>query len=1208
MGKTTQPQKILILAANPIDTSKLRLDKEVAEIQAAHRQAKYREEIEIISEWAVGVDDLRSAVLYHKPNMIHFCGHGEGDDGLVLENENGQKQLVSSESLADLFKLFTNDVECVVLNACYTEVQAKAIHQHINCVVGMDEEIGDKAAIEFASGFYDALTNGKNYQDSFYFGCNAISLKSIPESQTPQIKIRDISKSLLNPDLIDRKSKNEDNENRNITIKKGNYFENVRGNVTIQKITEIYETINNLDKIPKPTGFPQNIPNSSTDKFVGRERNLELLHQQLQRNDEVVIAAVEGMGGVGKTELAIQYSLLHLQLQNYSGGICWLQAREQDIGLQVINFARTDLGLNPPDDLELPERVSWCWKRWHEGNTLIVLDDVTNYGDIKPYLPPQPSQFKVVITTRLKLDLAASLYLGVLQETDALELLTQLVGEEKVNKELEKAKELCQRLGNLPLALQLVGFYIKKRKISLTEILQRLEKKGLGHGSLVVKENDPTWTSDIKNGVAAAFKLSWEELSESAQELGCLLSLFALAPIPWSLVENTAVEQDSEESEDTIEELEDARIELESLHLVEGEHTYQFHQLIQEFFRNKQEKLAVAEQQKKTFVGEMLSIAQQIPNTPILSDIESVSDAIPHLKEVAENLITVVKDEDLYWAFVGIARFYQGQGLYALAEPWSHQCVSTLQARLGDEHPSVATSYNNLALLYFFQGRYTEAEPLYQKALELNIRVLGDEHPNIASSYNNLALLYFSQGRYTEAEVLYKKAISTMQPLLGEKYPDVATSYSNLATLYCRQGRYTEAEPLCKQALELNIRLLGEEHPDVATSYINLALLYFFQGRYTEAERLYKQALELNIRLLGEEHPNVATSYISLAELYCHQGRYTEAEPLCKQALELNIRLLGEEHPDVATSYNNLAGLYESQGRYTEAEPLYKKALELRQLLLGEEHPDVATSYNDLATLYFAQGWYTEAEPLYKKALELRQLLLGEEHPDVATSYNNLATLYFAQGWYTEAEPLYKKALEVRQRLLGEEHFYVAESYNNLAELYFSQRRYTEAETLYKQALELMQRLLGEEHPYVATIYSNLAGLYFSQGRYTEAEPLYEKALELRQRLLGEEHPSVATIYNNLATLYRHQRRYTEAETLYKKALELTQRLLGEEHPSVATSYSNLATLYCHQERYTEAETLYQKALAFCEQQLGIEHPNTITTRNNLEYLRNNMN
>lgn len=350
----------------------------------------------------------------------------------------------------------------------------------------------------------------------------------------------------------------------------------VGGDLTVGDITLIYNQYVNLELIPKPQGIPQNIISSSTDKFVGRERDLESLNQQLQRHNQVVITAVEGMGGVGKTELAIQYSLLELQRKNYPGGICWIRAREQDIGLQIVNFARTDLDLKPPDDLKPPARVRWCWKRWREGNTLIVFDDVKDYSDIKPYLPPQPSQFKVLITTRLKLDLPSSMYLAVLSEPDALELLSQLVSAEKVEQELETAKELCQRLGYLPLALQLVGRYVKKRRISLAEELRRLEEKGLGHPSMEVPENDPTWTIDIRRGVKAAFELSWDRLSKNARELGCLLSLFALAPIPWSLVED--IKHDL-----YIEELENARIELNDLHLVKDNEFCQLHQLIRNF-------------------------------------------------------------------------------------------------------------------------------------------------------------------------------------------------------------------------------------------------------------------------------------------------------------------------------------------------------------------------------------------------------------------------------------------------------------------------------------------------------------------------------------------------------------------------------------------------------------------------------------------------
>ncbi|MBV8885046.1 MAG: tetratricopeptide repeat protein [Chroococcidiopsidaceae cyanobacterium CP_BM_RX_35] len=450
-----------------------------------------------------------------------------------------------------------------------------------------------------------------------------------------------------------------------------------------------------------------------------------------------------------------------LKLHTYPGGICWLQAREQDIGLQIVNFAQTDLSLQPPDELELPERVRWCWTHWSEGKKLIVLDDVKNYRQIKPFLPPQPSEFKVLITTRLKLDLAGSLFLEVLDEIAALELLAQLIGEKKISQDLVNAKRLCQRLGYLPLALQLVGHYVNDRNISLNEMLQRLEKKGLGHSSLVVDENDPTWTLNIKRGVAAAFELSWEELSEYAKQLGCLLSLFALAPIPWSLVESAAPELDPET-------LEEARVKLEKLHLLKGEDTYQLHQLIREFLRNKQKNLAAADEQKSSFCEAMVEVAKEIPETPTVQETTTLTPTIPHLAEVAQDLTDAVSDENLIWVFTGLNRFYSGQGLYALAEPWCKQCESVVRSRLGKGHPHVASSYNNLALLYYTQGRYQEAEPLYQQALSIWQQSLGEIHPLVATSLNNLASLYELQGRYQEAEPLYQQALAIRKQSLGE--------------------------------------------------------------------------------------------------------------------------------------------------------------------------------------------------------------------------------------------------------------------------------------------------------------------------------------------------------------------------------------------------------------------------------------------------------
>ncbi|MCY7324101.1 MAG: CHAT domain-containing protein [Phormidesmis sp. CAN_BIN36] len=216
-------KRILILTANPKNTDKLRLDEEVREIQAVLDQARVRDRFEIVTRWAVRVDDLQAILLDQQPQVVHFSGHGAGTPGLALENEAGQMQLVSTKALAGLFQLFQADVECVFLNACYSEAQAEAIHQHIDCVVGMNQAVGDQAAINFARGFYRSLCAGKSYEESFEFGRNAIDLKGIPEASTPVLKHRkrlreNPSPILPTPEPKSQEERMPSHQNRSVSI------------------------------------------------------------------------------------------------------------------------------------------------------------------------------------------------------------------------------------------------------------------------------------------------------------------------------------------------------------------------------------------------------------------------------------------------------------------------------------------------------------------------------------------------------------------------------------------------------------------------------------------------------------------------------------------------------------------------------------------------------------------------------------------------------------------------------------------------------------------------------------------------------------------------------------------------------------------------------------------------------------------------------
>jgi hypothetical protein len=183
--------KILFLAANPKNTTRLRLDEELRDIKEGLRRAQQRDQFTLISHEAVRSRDIQRAMLDEMPQIVHFSGHGDGEAGLAFEDETGNAKLIDGNALADLFALFADPAEfpepltCVVLNGCYSEVQANAIADYVPYVIGMTQAIPDRAAIEFAVGFYDALGAGRSVPFAFKMGCNAIARTGQPAAEIP---------------------------------------------------------------------------------------------------------------------------------------------------------------------------------------------------------------------------------------------------------------------------------------------------------------------------------------------------------------------------------------------------------------------------------------------------------------------------------------------------------------------------------------------------------------------------------------------------------------------------------------------------------------------------------------------------------------------------------------------------------------------------------------------------------------------------------------------------------------------------------------------------------------------------------------------------------------------------------------------------------------------------------------------------------------
>ncbi|UJB70620.1 tetratricopeptide repeat protein [Acaryochloris sp. 'Moss Beach'] len=536
---------------------------------------------------------------------------------------------------------------------------------------------------------------------------------------------------------------------------------------------------------------PNNLPRSGTVRFLGRENELTALHTRLHQIDELTITAIQGMGGIGKTELALQYARYHLKQLTYGSGICWLQAKKLDVGTEIVNFAQTQLGLTPPNNLNLLEQVQFCWRNWPiQGDVLIIVDDVADYAAIKLYLPPQEPHFKVLVTTRLQLGASIQMiHIEVLSEDISLKLIESLISSERLAQELTVAKALCRWLGYLPLGLELVGrFLSRKPDWTLEKMQQQLKSKRLQARALNKRQADMT---AIHESAAAAFELSWQTLSKEEQHLAYRLSLFALAPIPWDLVEAW-----SGEDEDDLEDWRDDGLLNRSLLTRVGQGTYQLHQLIREYFRSKLDDWPKADNLKRSFSQKITQISKQIPQTPNREQILEITPTIPHLTEVTTTWLDSLSNESLICAFVGLGKFYEGQGFYREAKTWYEKCTQVIKQKSRENLSLLASIQGHLARIHQLQGQYNESEKLYKQVLKIQEKSFQISSPEIAETLNDLGVTLYKQGKYSEAEPLFSQAVQLRKTAYGDVHSKVVEGQNNLAGLYNAQGRYDEAEKI----------------------------------------------------------------------------------------------------------------------------------------------------------------------------------------------------------------------------------------------------------------------------------------------------------------------------------------------------------------------------------------------------------------------------
>jgi tetratricopeptide (TPR) repeat protein len=648
----------------------------------------------------------------------------------------------------------------------------------------------------------------------------------------------------------------------------------------VKKHPELLAEFFQLPAVGKTPPFRHNLPFASLGPFFhGRAAMLSRLRETLERTPAgraaaIAGKAVHGLGGVGKTRLAIEYG--------------WHYAAEYWAVLFVGAGAPADLRRNlaalcAPGVLDLPEQgvseeevqVEAVLRRLGEQPVwLLILDNVDSKEAAAAVdaLVPRLHGGHVLLTGRLARWGAEvePIELDVLQEEAAAGfLLARTAGRRRATPDdAAQAAVLARELGCLPLALEQAGAAIAERRLSFAGY----QKEWHSRRDQVLTWFDPR-VSHYPESLAVTWQTSVDRLTAPARRLLERLAWLGPEPIPESLLEVPVPGLSEDESS---LDPHDALLDLATYSLVTPAAktpTFTVHRLVQDVTRRSLRKE-------------------------------------PGQKELTEALAWVGA------AFVGHP---QDVRTWPLLDPLAPHARAVVAFADEAEIPEpTARLMNDLGQLFKAKALHGEAEPLMRRALAIDEKSFGTEHPNVARDLNNLALLLKDTNRLGEAEPLMRRTLAIAETSIGTEHPSVATALNNLATLLQATDRLGEAEPLIRRALAIDEKSFGTEHPDVARDLNNLARLLQATNRLGEAEPLMRRALAIDEKSFGTDHPEVATDLNNLALLLQDTNRLGEAEPLMRRSLAIVIdftRRTGHEHPHLQAAFGNYRRLLQEMGK-----------------------------------------------------------------------------------------------------------------------------------------------------------------------------------------------------------------------------------------------------------------------------------------------------
>ncbi len=704
---------------------------------------------------------------------------------------------------------------------------------------------------------------------------------------------------------------------------------------------------------------PHNLPYSSLGPlFQGRDEMLTRLHQALEhspagRATAIAGKAVHGLGGVGKTRLAVEYAWKHTE--EYSALLFAGAGSPTDLRRNLAALSGSlilDLPEKEATEEEVREVAVLKWLQEHSG-WLLILDnvDTEDAAAAVDRLIPRLHGGHVLLTGRLARWSAEveAIELDVLTEEAAIRFLLSRTNERRrATKDDERlAAKLAGELGCLPLALEQASAYIAERRLTLAGYLDEWTSR---------RDQVLSWfdsrVSHYPASVAITWQTSFDRLSAPAKRLLERLAWLGSEPIPESLLDVVALRSTTRwvrffrrlffrpVPQDPVKDPGAAFSQLAAYSLVTragDAPSFTVHRLVQDVTRRSlkdhspQESLIEALfWVNAAFKGD----PQDVRTWPTLDPLG------PHARAVVTFADTAGVAEPTARLMNELGRLFLNKALLAEAEPLMERAVTIFEGSLGEQHTNVAVALNNLATLFQATNRLGEAEPLMERVVTIFEISLGEQHPNVAVALNNLAQLLKATNRLAEAEPLMRRALAIDEQSFGATHPNVAIRLNNLAQLLQATNRLAEAEPLMRRALAIDEQSFGATHPNVARDLNNLAGLLQDTNWLAEAEPLMRRALAIDEQSFGATHPNVARDLNNLAGLLQDTNRLGEAEPLMRRALAIFLefeRCNGYEHPNQGMSSRNYGVMLRELGRSDDeieaAMRLLKQEAGLRPLI-----------------------------------------------------------------------------------------------------------------------------------------------------------------------------------------------------------------------------------------------------------------------------------